>query len=150
LYVPEDKSPVPFVELGFLCFFERGDILYKVGTVKELAQFEKMMNRDLYREAMRIVKILDEAYGEGRDVDNADGGFVLVAENIQDVQSISQRYMKLDGNSHEVVDVLKCESGIYINAFFLHNNEFGVNILMPLEIAPSALLRDLPGKVTQY
>jgi hypothetical protein len=58
--------------------------------------------------------------------------------------------MKLDGNSHEVVDVLKCESGIYINAFFLHNNEFGVNILMPLEIAPSGFLRDLPRKVTQY
>jgi hypothetical protein len=127
-----------------------GMFLIKAGTVKELAQFEKMMNRDLYREAMRIVKILDEAYGAGRDVDNADGGFVLIAENVQDVQNISQRYEKLDGNSHEVVDVLKCESGIFINAFFLHSNEFGVNILMPLEIAPSMLLRDLPGKATQY
>jgi hypothetical protein len=48
------------------------------------------------------------------------------------------------------VDVVNSESGILINAFFLHNNEFGVNILMPLEIAPKALLRDLSKKVTQH
>jgi hypothetical protein len=77
-----------------------------------------MMKRDLYREAMRIVKILDEAYGPDRDVDNNDGGFVLIAENVQDVQFISQRYVKLDDNFHEVVDVVKCESGIFNDVVF--------------------------------
>jgi hypothetical protein len=83
-------------------------------------------------------------------VDNSDGGFVLIAENVQDIEVIRRRYENLDGNTYEAVDVVNSESGVLINAFFLHNNEFGVNILMPLEIAPKALLRDLSGKVTQH
>jgi hypothetical protein len=125
-------------------------MLIKAGTVKELAKFERMMNRDLYLAALRIVKILDEVYGAERDVDDGDGGFVLVAENVQDVEVINRRYENLDRNAYEAVDAVNCESGILINAFFLHNNEFGVNILMPLEITPEALLRDLPEKVTQH
>jgi hypothetical protein len=118
-------------------------MLIKAGTVKELTQFEGMMNRDLYLAALRIVKILDEVYGADRDVDNGDGGFVLIAENVQDVEVINRRYKDLTSGSHEAVDVLNCESGTYIDAFFLSNNEFGINVLMPVDIAPAALLRDL-------
>jgi hypothetical protein len=108
------------------------------------------MSRDLYLAALRIVKILDEVYGTDRDVDKSDGGFVLVAENVQDVEAIKRRYENLDSNSHEAVDVVKGDSGVLVNAFFLHNNEFGVNVLLPIEIAPEALLRDLPGKAAQH
>jgi hypothetical protein len=125
----------------------RGDILYKAGTVKELTQFRGRIDSGLYREALRIVEILDGVYGADRDVENGDGGFVLIAENVQDIELVSQRYIGLDSNAHEAVSVLKCDSGFYLNAFFLCNNEFGINILMPLGIAPSVLLRDLPGKV---
>jgi hypothetical protein len=125
-------------------------MLIKAGTVKELAQFERMIDSDLYMAALRIVKILDEVYGAERDVDNSDGGFVLIAENVQDVEAINRRYENLGRNAHEAVDAVNCESGVLINAFFIHNNEFGVNVLMPLEIAPKALLRDLPEKITQH
>jgi hypothetical protein len=123
-------------------------MLIKAGTVKGLAQFEKVLDRDLYRAALRIVKILDEAYGAGRDVEHGDGGFVLIAENVQDVEAIEREYESLSGSAYEAVDTVNCDSGILINAFFLHNNEFGVNVLMPLEIAPKSLLSDLPENIT--
>jgi hypothetical protein len=124
--------------------------LIKAGTVKELAQFEKMLGRDLYLAALRIVRILDEVYGAGRDVDNGDGGFVLIAETVQDVEAIERGYGNLSGKAYEAVDAVNGDSGVLINAFFLHNNEFGVNVLMPLEIAPRALLNDLPENVTRH
>jgi hypothetical protein len=125
-------------------------MLVKAGTVKELAQFEKMLDRNLYLAALRIVKILDEAYGADRDVDHGDGGFVLIAENVQDLEAIERGYENLSGMAYEAVDAVNCDSGVLINAFFLHNNEFGVNVLMPLEIAPKALLRDLSEQVRQH
>ena len=63
--------------------------MYKIGTVKQLAQFIGKMDDCLYQEALRIVAILDYEYGADRDVENGDGGFVLVAENVQDVTLIS-------------------------------------------------------------
>ena len=121
--------------------------MIKAGTVKELSQFEKAIDREVYSVALRIVTMLDEVYGVDRDVDNNDGGFVLIAENVQDIANIAQRHIKLDDSRHESVDIVKCESRPYINAFFLCNNEFGINVLMPVDIAPRALLRDLPKKV---
>lgn len=121
--------------------------MIKVGTVKELTQFEGTIDRNVYVVVLRIVSKLDESYGADRDVDNSDGGFVLVVENVQDMPLIGQRYVRLDENRHEVVDVVKCETGVYINALFLCNNEFGINILMPLEIAPQVLLKDVLRKI---
>jgi hypothetical protein len=120
--------------------------LIKAGTVKELSQYEVKIDRDVYRSALHIVSILDEVYGAERDVDNADGGFVLIAENIQDVTNIGQRYVKLDSNQQEAVSVVKCEGIAYIDAFFLCNNEFGINVFMPMNIAPDVLLSNLPQK----
>ena len=62
-----------------------GILLIKAGTIKELKQFEKMIDIDIYCAALRIVAILDETYGADRDVDYGDGGFVLIAQNIQDI-----------------------------------------------------------------
>jgi hypothetical protein len=121
--------------------------LFKAGTIKELAQYENMIDSNIYRSAMRIVSMLDEVYGADRDVDNGDGGFVLIADNIQDISFINQRYVKLDSNQHEAVSVVKIENGAYIGAFFLCNNEFGINVFMPMEIAPSVLLSNLSSKV---
>jgi hypothetical protein len=132
----------------FLCAVMNGrGMLIKAGTIKELAQFEKMTDRGVYRAALRIVTMLDEVYGAGRDVDNGDGGFVLIAENVQDVSAFNERYAELDGGRHEVVDIVKGESGAYINALFLCNNEFGINVFMPLDIAPPVLVRDLSQKI---
>jgi hypothetical protein len=121
--------------------------LIKAGTVKELAQFEGTIDHDVYGVALRIVTMLDKTYGADRDVENSDGGFVVIVENVQDISLIGQRYVSLDGNGHEVVDVVQCEKGSYINALFLCNNEFGINVLMPLEIAPQVLLKDVLRKI---
>ena len=121
--------------------------MVKVGTVKELSQYEGKMERDVYLMALRIVSRLDEIYGADRDVDNSDGGFVLIAENIQDVTNIGQQYVELDSNRHEVVDVVKCGDRTYINALFLCNNEFGINVIIPIDIAPAALLGNLSKKI---
>jgi len=116
--------------------------LIKAGSVKELSQYEGKIDRDVYRVALRIVSMLDEVYGADRD-DNADGGFVLIADNVQDVLLIGQRYVELDGNRHQAVDVVKCQNRPYINALFLCNNEFGINVFLSVDIAPTVLLENL-------
>jgi hypothetical protein len=116
--------------------------LFKAGTVKELERIREKASGlpdKIYREALRLVKRLDEAYGADRDVNNGDGGFVLVAENIQDLALISSQYVDMASNRHEAVSIVQCEKEPWLNALFLCNNEFGINVLLPLAIAPSAL-----------
>ena len=69
-------------------------MLHKAGSVKELEQIRQNspdLPEEIYREALRLVKMLDEIYGADRDVNNGDGGFVLVAENVQDLALVNQQ-----------------------------------------------------------
>jgi hypothetical protein len=118
-------------------------MLYKAGTVKEMKQIigkSPNLPEEVCREALRLAKILDDVYGADRDVDKDDGGFVLIAENIQDIALINREHIDMDRNTYETVTILKCEKEPYINVFFLCNNEFGINILMPMIITPSQVL----------
>jgi hypothetical protein len=54
--------------------------------------------------------------------------------------------LKSERQKLEAVDIVKCKTGLYVNALFLANNEFGVNVFMPVELAPQVLLRDLSYK----
>jgi hypothetical protein len=122
--------------------------LYKFGTVREFFKaidgtFFPGVPVEVYREALRIVTVLDEVYGDDRDVDKDDGGIVLIVQNIQDLALINQTYMEMSEGTHEAVELVKCEGEPYVNAFYLSNNEFGVNILMPVSIAPPLLLQEL-------
>ena len=134
IYVFRAKSLCSFGALG------------EAGTVKEMHQLQGKMPVEIYLTALRIVTILDGTYGADRDVDHGDGGFVLIAENVQDLAAISQQYVDLDSNRHEAVSPVQCENRPYINALFLCNNEFGINVLMPVSIAPSIITEALKGE----
>ncbi|MDR0571935.1 MAG: hypothetical protein LBG48_03750 [Rickettsiales bacterium] len=115
-------------------------MLYKAGTVKEMQKIREEASGlpdEVLSEALRIVKILDEVYGADRDVDNGDGGFVLIAENIQDLALLKQQYVDLESNQQEVVAIVQCGKEPWLNALFLCNNEFGINVLIPVSIAPN-------------
>jgi len=120
-------------------------MLYKFGTKKEIEAIKGEIPDVLYQTALNIVKSLDENYGADRDVDEEDGGFVLVLENVQDIEEAADWHIRLDKDTHEHVNLVKCEDGDYINALYIMNNEFGMNVFLPKDIALKILLDDLEG-----
>jgi hypothetical protein len=121
-------------------------MLYKAGTVKEMERIREKdsdLPEEIYREALRLVTILDDVYGVGRDVEGGDGGFVLIAENVQDLALVSRQYVDLKANPYEAVSAVQCSREPWLNIFFLCNNEFGINVFMPISIAPRVIIDDL-------
>lgn len=114
-------------------------MLYKLGTVREIEAIRDKIPDAVYNEALRILSILDDLYGDKRDIENDDGGIVLIAENSEDLTLIEKKYISLSSNRHEVVNIV----GNYIDVLFLCNNEFGINIFLPSEIAPENILKNM-------
>ena len=88
----------------------------------------------------------DAAYGADRDVEKDDGGFILVVEKVCDLHHVGQMGLKLDGSGHQALDAVQSESGPYLNALFLCHNEFGINVILPMRMAPRRLVRQLEKK----
>ena len=121
-------------------------MIFKFGIQKELEATAKGRIPDaLYQSALNIVKAL-EVYGADRNADEDDGGYVLILQNVQDIKEAADWHIRLDEGNHEHVNLVKCEDGDYINALFLMNNEFGVNVFLPKDIALKILLDDLEGE----
>ena len=57
-----------------------------VGTVAELSAIEPHIVKEVYREALRIVSMLDEQFGEERNVENDDGGIVFIVLNEEELR----------------------------------------------------------------
>ena len=119
--------------------------MYKAGTVAELENLGlgNKVPVEVYQEAHRIVRMLDENFGDGRDVDEEDGGFVLVIENKEDLANFCKDYVEMDSPTREYVEFLPTTKEPYFNVFFLYNEyEFGITLLIPMSIVPENLLEE--------
>ena len=113
--------------------------MLKAGTVQEVEcpTFKGKVSEEVYHEALRIVTMLDDKFGDDRDVDEDDGGIVLVIENEEDLVDFGAEYVELDSPTREYVEILPTEKEPYFNVFFLYNEyEFGITLLIPHSVVP--------------
>lgn len=98
------------------------------------------------REAIKgILEILDSEYGFNRDKYADDGGYVIVVESIEDFKEI-QKKTNIDINNVivEYVDKVSCIDGkVYIYSLVLCNNDYSISLIMPFEIMPKNLLKQI-------
>ena len=120
--------------------------MYKAGTVAELESLElkEKMPQELYQEALKIVSMLDENFGEYRDVESDDGGYVFIAEDKEDLDYFAQNCVELESPTLEYVELISSEKGLFLNVFFLVNEyESGITLFVPMCIAPKILLKEV-------
>ena len=125
--------------------------MLKVGTVREVESyaFKHKVSVEVCQEALRIVTMLDEKFGDDRDVDEDDGGFVLVIESKEDLADFSAEYVELDSSTREYVELLPTAKEPYFNVFFLYNEyEHGITLLIPMSIVPENHLEKFMHETT--
>ena len=66
-------------------------------------------------ESMKVtIDILNDNYGANRNKDNDLGGYIVIAENIVDIEILKQD--KLQGLIPEYADMIECSRGINYNS----------------------------------
>lgn len=83
--------------------------MIKVSKYKEvnaLIKYSEEVKKYIYQ----IIKILDENYGENRNIEDELGGYVLIEEDIVDIETLKQD--KLRGVVPEYTDVIECSEGV--------------------------------------
>ncbi|XZH99035.1 hypothetical protein ACSXEK_04480 [Clostridium perfringens] len=70
-----------------------------------------------------IIEILNENYGENRNVDKDLGGYVLIVESIEDVKELKNGMLK--DILPEYTDEIICSEGVnYTSSLFLISSDF--------------------------
>ena len=88
-------------------------------NVYSLEELEKCYPEEVILCISESVKNLDENYGEERDVENDLGGYVIIAENIVDIEILKQD--KLQDLIPEYTDIIECRGGVnWTSSLFMY------------------------------
>ena len=81
-----------------------------------------------------IIVILNEAYGENRNVESDLGGYVLIAENIVDIEILKQDKLQcLVPEYTDVIEVINGEN--YTSSLYLLSSDFSIVVVCTEELS---------------
>ena len=81
-----------------------------------------------------IIDVLDENYGVERNIKADLGGYVLIAENIVDIEILKQD--KLKGLVAEYTDIIECSEGVnWTSSLFLLSSDFAIVVVTTKELS---------------
>ena len=89
---------------------------------------------EVVEEVKRVVTILDENYNDL----NVDGGYVLIAEFADDLETIIGRHFDYREIPFEFANRIKCSSSDdYVSVLYLLGTEYSATVITPISIIPT-------------
>ena len=104
--------------------------IYSRKQLKELRDYPIEVINSIFE----IIEILDDNYGANRDIEADLGGYVVIAENIVDIEILKQG--KLLGLIPEYTDIVECSEGVnWTYSLFLLSSDFSIVVVCIKEIS---------------
>ena len=98
--------------------------------------FKKLNNipSEVIESIKATIDILNENYGENRDIEAELGGYVVIVENIVDMEILKQD--KLQGLVPEYTDIFECSEGVdWTSSLFLLSSDFSIVVVITEELS---------------
>ena len=104
--------------------------IYNESQFLELSEY----SREIIESIREIISILNENYGEQRNVENDLGGYVLIVENTIDIEILKQD--KLQGLIPEYTDIIECSEGVnWTSSLFLISSDYAIVVVTTEEFS---------------
>ena len=104
--------------------------IYSKEQLKELKSYPV----EVINSISDIISMLDENYGVERNIEADLGRYVLIAENIVDIEILKQD--KLKGLRAEYTDMIECSEGVnWTSSLFLLSSDFSIVVVTPEELS---------------
>ena len=104
--------------------------IYSKDQLKELKSYPV----EVINNISDIIDVLDENYGVERNIKADLGGYVLIVENIVDIEILKQD--KLKGLIAEYTDMIECSEGVnWTSSLFLLSSDYAILVVTTEELS---------------
>ena len=104
--------------------------VYKESQLVELNN----LSVEVIESIRETIAILNESYGEERDIEINLGGYVVIAENIVDIEVLKKD--KLQGLIPEYTDIIECSEGVnWTSSLFLISSDYAIVVVTTEELS---------------
>ena len=102
--------------------------------LRENLEASKDYPGEVVKEIFKIIEILESNYGINRNIEENLGGYVLIVENIVDIEILKQD--KLQGLIPEYTDIIECSEGVnWTSSLFLLSSDFSIVVVCTEELS---------------
>lgn len=108
-------------------------MVYKLGRISDLVILPSI-DPIAYDMIFEYVKVLSYEYGENRNIDHSDGGYVLFATESSDLEEL-KTYFDYSKSIPEYVN----RSGGYCSSLYVLNNDYCVVLILKIKDAPACI-----------
>ena len=112
-------------------------MVYKIGNLADLETLP-LINDVALELLCHHSSVLSHEYGENRNIDNSDGGYILYAVPGTDAEEL-KAFFDFSEHTPEHID----QYDILCEAVYVLNNNFAVVIIMSLDDAPTEILNEI-------
>lgn len=121
--------------------------MIKIGFSREIEKI-KHLPLEVVTLVGDMTKKLEYYYGDDRDVDKDMGGYILIIQAQEDLYELKNINLDIYKSYPEYVDRIRIKTdkgqvGCWTNTLMLCNNDFGISIIMPLELTPKNLIEEI-------
>ncbi|WP_294126694.1 hypothetical protein [uncultured Clostridium sp.] len=107
--------------------------MIKIYSLKDKSEIVKYPV-EVINNLISTIALLDKNYGEERDINNDLGGYVVIVENIVDIEMLKQG--KLKGLVAEYTDIIECSEGVnWTSSLFLLSSDFSIVVVTTEELS---------------
>lgn len=100
--------------------------MIKISKIIELKEIQ--LDNNVVKSIEEQLNIIDENYGEGREIDRDLGGYVLILESNKDVIEVKENILR--DIIPEYIDDIECEGGKqYCLSLFLLSSDYSVTVV---------------------
>lgn len=105
--------------------------MMKFGHVRDLEEVN--LPKQICKVVLDAVTILDREYGEFRNIDGDEGGYVLVLEEKSDLGELVDINIDVNKDIPEYIDIINCDDGrLFVSLLILLGNDLGIVLVMPI------------------
>ena len=112
-------------------------MIHKLGKLKDVESLSTIAP-DILRLVHEKVKLLSAEYGEERDIDNDDGGYVLCCPYGTSEDELKEHF----DYTMFLPEYVEVSNGI-CHALYLTNNEFSVSIIIHVDDLPNEIREEI-------
>ncbi len=115
--------------------------MIKIGTGKDLYKIQHTLPIEIYNKCLEIVDILDDSYGEDRNIDSDLGGFIAIIEDVNELEILRDiHYLDVYRDIVEYIEEITDKDITYYSILYMLSSDYGINIIVKENLLPKRLL----------
>lgn len=115
-------------------------MLYRLTNKKDLETLPSGIIQAIGEDITISLELLEREYGSQRNSDES-GGYVLLAETVADLEQV-KTIVNIDTHPCEYAEYAGVAQN-YVVAVYQLNNDYGIDLYLPLAIVPDVLKEEL-------